>query len=144
MDARKSFPSNYIKAADIGDHKPIVKIAFCKIETLGFEGDQEEKPVLGFEGKEKKMVLNVTNNNTLIDMFGFDTEDWIGKSITLCTALATFKGKSTMALRIVPQRVDSKGNSSVRGDRSPPPVKFENQTPENSKSSDMADEDIPF
>lgn len=113
MNAHTMFPSKYLKAADLDGHEPIVTISEVSVESMGASEDQKEnKPVIYFEGKEKGVVCNVTNWNTLIGLFGDETNLWIGKKIKLVTAEVAFKGKMTLSIRIssvkVPQGEASK------------------------------------
>jgi len=107
MNANEVFTSNYLKATDLGDNKPIVAIAGVEMQTLGQGEEAETKPVVSFVGKEKGLVCNKTNWNTLIDLFGAETDDWAGKKIRLCATEVAFKGKMTMAVRISPVKIVS-------------------------------------
>lgn len=100
MNANEMFPSKYLKASDLGDHTPVVKISRVGVETLGSDEEKENKPVIYFDGKDKGLVCNKTNWNTLIDLFGEETDDWIGSKIKLMTAEVAFKGKMSLAIRI--------------------------------------------
>ena len=108
MNADAMFPSKYIKASDIGDHKPVVKVASIEIEELGnAEEGKEKKPVLYFENREKGLVCNKTNWNTMIALYGGETDNWIGKPIRLQSMEVAFKGKMSMSVRISLQKPDS-------------------------------------
>lgn len=100
MKLDQMFPSAYIKASDIGDKKPVVVIESIKMQVLGQGEEQETKPVLSFVGKEKQMVLNKTNANTIAGMYGTDTKDWINKKVRIVVAEVAYKGKMGPALRI--------------------------------------------
>ena len=58
MSISKLFPSKYLKGDDIedGDTVTITKVT---VERVGI--DQEEKPVIHFEEKDKGVILNKTN-----------------------------------------------------------------------------------
>ena len=78
--------SNYLKAADLKGKTPNVIIE--GVELVEFEKDngaKEVKPALQLRGKEKKLVLNATNTETIMRKFGSDSEDWVGKTIMLST-----------------------------------------------------------
>jgi hypothetical protein len=96
MDMNAAFPSTYLKAADLkGKAVPVV------IENVTFEdigGDQ--KPVLRFRGTDRGMVLNKTNMNIIAEMYGFESDDWHGKRITLQPARVEFQGKIVDAVRV--------------------------------------------
>lgn len=100
MNANEMFPSKYLKASDIGEHKPVVIISRIEVEKLGQEDDADLKPVIYFKNKEKGFVCNKTNWNTIIKLYGQETEGWIGKAITLQTMEVQFKDQMTMAIRV--------------------------------------------
>ena len=99
MDIRDAFPAKYLKSEDIGDRRVSVTLDRCEMEQM--PGDKVEiKPVLYFRGKEKGLVLNVTNSNTLEIAYGFDTDKWIGQVGVLFTVDVEFSGKRTKGIRI--------------------------------------------
>lgn len=99
MRLNDAFPSNYLKADDLEEADVIVTITGCEIEELGKE--KERKPVLTFRGTDKKMVLNKTNWQTIAKVLGTDeTDEWIGKRITLFTAQVESFGETVLAIRV--------------------------------------------
>jgi hypothetical protein len=46
-------------------------------------GASEQKPVLAFNGTEKKLVLNKTNAASIATIYGDRAEEWVGKRITV-------------------------------------------------------------
>ena len=100
MDMNQAFPSKYIKADDLqGKEWPLV-IRNVVREDVGTDQKPDNKPVIYFNGTEKGMVLNVTNNNAICDMFGFDSDMWLGKTITLIAIQTEFQGKPCLGLRV--------------------------------------------
>lgn len=81
MDIRTTY-SNYLKSADLGGHEPTVTIASCEMEEMP-GSDNESKPVLKFHGKEKGIVLNVTNRRVLEEAYGPMTENWVNRQVQL-------------------------------------------------------------
>lgn len=100
MNIDSAFPSNYLKAADIGEAKPTVTIKEVVMETLG----EDRRPVLYFVGKDKGIVLNKTNATNIREAYGPDTDDWTGKKVTLFTTWVDFQGRSVEAIRIRPAK----------------------------------------
>jgi len=78
--------SNDLKAVDfLGKH---LKLIIERTETVIYnEGadNEHEKTVLYFVGKEKRLVLNATNNKTLCDAYTSEDANWEGKEIALTT-----------------------------------------------------------
>jgi hypothetical protein len=80
---------------------------------------------LHFQGKEKGMVLNKTNANKIAEMFGDDTDQWSGESITLYEAMVDFKGQTVPAIRV---RIAQKKKPDVK----------------TKTASEIIDDEIPF
>ena len=131
MNINDEFQSKYLAAVEIGELKPIVEIESIDVAEFGDAGEKRKKIVLSFAGKEKLMVCNKTNRNTLVTLFGPETDDWIGKKIKLFTDEVAFKGKMTLALRISSIRVPQ--NSSA----APKPAAVTANEP-------LENDDIPF
>ena len=97
MNINDAFPSQYLKADDLGTSKPIVTISHVEMEEVG-EG---KKPVLYFQGKGRGMVLNKTNKERLVEFMGStETDDWAGKKVRLVVEKVDYAGKRVPAIRI--------------------------------------------
>ena len=85
MNKYSGAESKYLKATDLQGKRPTVEIESCTL--LEFETDEgkTEKPALKLVGKEKEVVCNATTVGELIHAFGEDSDDWVGKKITLST-----------------------------------------------------------
>ena len=129
MKISSAFPSKYLKASDIPEGRDIsLKIDEVWMENM--EQSKDEKPVLYFIGKDKGLVLNVTNGNTLADAYGDDTDDWHGRPVALYASTTTYQGRNVPCLR-------------VRVPRSAPaPVAPRQETPV--AADYAATDDIPF
>ena len=92
------FPSKYLKAGDLQGQEVVVTILGISFETVG----ENTKPILAFAGKNKGLVLNVTNGRTIGGLHGEETDGWIGKSIILGTAWVDFQGNTVEAIRVRP------------------------------------------
>jgi hypothetical protein len=102
MNIGTVFPSKYLKSADIavaGRPVPVV-IDRIEIHDVGGGDKQEDKPVLFFRGKEKGMVMNITNANAISEVYGAETDDWIGQTIELYVAKVQFQNRMVDAIRI--------------------------------------------
>jgi hypothetical protein len=101
-----AFPSKYLRAADLQGKQATVVISHATMETIG----DDELPVLYFSGKEKGLVLNKTNANTIANVFGDDTEDWRGGEIVLFETTVDFQGKTmpTIRCRVPPRKPEPK------------------------------------
>ena len=50
---------------------------------------------LKFKGKGRRLVINATNRKMLTAMYGTDTQEWVGKTITLYVQSGIRVGKDT-------------------------------------------------
>lgn len=96
-----SILSEYLKAADLQGREVPVVISQVKFEKM----DGKDRAVLHFIGKSKGLMLNKTNINNIVYMYGEETDNWNGKEIVLYEAMVDYQGRSTPAIRVkAPQR----------------------------------------
>jgi hypothetical protein len=100
MNFDAMFPSNYARASDLNGPRTL-QIAGIETEKMG---DGEMKPVLYFVHATKGLVLNKTNGTVLKELYGSDTDNWIGKPITLIAATTDFQGKVVDCIRLRPPK----------------------------------------
>ena len=84
---RQSYSGRFVSSVEI-DKPTTVKIAGFDQETIKSwqkGSEPKDRAILYFEGKDRGMVLNNTNFRKLVDLFGWDSADWIGKEIVLAT-----------------------------------------------------------
>ena len=77
-----AFPSKHLKAADIKGKEVRVVIDRVEIEEMQ---DGEHKPVIYFQNKEKGVVCNRTNADTLSETYTDNTDAWTGRQAILFT-----------------------------------------------------------
>jgi hypothetical protein len=80
-----------------------------KVKRKG-ENDKELLPVLFFDSKVPKMVLNKTNAATIAKLYSPYTDRWIGKSIQIFATDVSAFGDKVSALRVrdfVPDDTDT-------------------------------------
>lgn len=75
--------SKYLKATDLGGKRPNVEIESVELVEFENDGKREVKPAIKLKGKEKALVLNASNTEEIMRVFGSDSDDWLGKSIQL-------------------------------------------------------------
>jgi len=125
MKISDEFPSQYLKASDLGGREVRVIMANVEREKIG----TDTKLILYFKGKEKGLVLNKTNAFAIGDAYGEDTEDWFDQPLILFSIKTEYQGKVVDGLRCrVPTARDNKalkadpissGPSDFPGDRVP-------------------------
>lgn len=146
MIINEAFPSNYLKAADLQGKSPLVKIDRVAYEEI----NNERKLAMYFVGKDKPMILNKTNANTIASAYGQDTDDWCDAEIVLFMAMVDFQGKTVEALRVkIPPRKPVSRREEPR--RAPPRDDYRGderdlsaQRPAPAMAPADIDDDIPF
>ncbi len=94
-----AFPSNFLKASDLGGKQVVVTVAGVKFEPVG--RDKEIKPVLYFVGKQKGYVLNKTGGRKMTEITGSAmTEDWEGTAVVLYPTETEYAGETVDCIRI--------------------------------------------
>jgi hypothetical protein len=104
MNINDAFPSDYLKADDLKGANVTVTISEVGIEEIGQGQQKEQKLILSFTGKKKRLVCNKTNANTIGKLYGTETDVWIGKSITLAPREVEFQGDMVWAIRVSLQK----------------------------------------
>jgi hypothetical protein len=99
------FPSRFLKSADLkGARLPLmVRIVDVVQEEINAEGEAKKlKPVVYFAGKEKGLVLNVTNADAITMIAGSDdTDAWKNITVGLDVQTVRFKTDNVPAIRVV-------------------------------------------
>lgn len=139
MNINSAFPSNFLKASDLQGRHVGVTIREVGMEDIG----GEDKPVVYFENKDKGLVLNKTNANMICEIAGSsETDDWIGKRISLYPTRVDFQGRRVDAIRVdvAPQVPTVPNGNQPAATRAVPrrevnPLEFE---------PDPDDENVPF
>ena len=93
------FPSRFLKASDLPDGRD-VRVVIDDVQMEMMEQQNEEKPVCYFQGKDRGLVLNVTNATTISAVLGDDTEAWRGQSIVLFSSTTSFGGRVVPCIRV--------------------------------------------
>lgn len=96
MDIRSAFPGKNLKAADLGGKTKIVTIESVSMQQVG----DDHKPVMQFSDCDQGLVLNLTNSNTISDIFGADTDEWAGGRLELYETQVQFGAKMVSAIRV--------------------------------------------
>lgn len=93
-----TFPSNYLKAADLSGKPVTVTIRDIRTEEVG--PTRDKKHVAYFDELPKPMVMNKVNLKKIIEQFGDESDDWVGRQIVLYEAMVEFQGETVPALRV--------------------------------------------
>jgi hypothetical protein len=137
MNINEAFPSKYLKAADIPQEGQTVTIESIAEEEVG--KDKEMRPVLYFQGEDKGIILNKPNATNISKLYGYETDDWVGKKVQLGTTYVDFQGQSVEAIRIYPPKRAAAAAVSNETRSAKPQHDERNPPPRQS-----LDDDIPF
>jgi hypothetical protein len=111
------FPSNFLRAADLGGKE--VDVTIDKVTTQEFEEDGKKrmKPVVHFRNAGlKPLVCNKTNAMLIATALGSkDPRTWPSKQIRLYPDLISFKGKVNETVRVkrTPAPIAEELNDSI-------------------------------
>lgn len=103
MDAALLHPSRFLKSQEFNGKDVTYTIASIVLETLeDTSGSKKRKGLIGFAETEKLLVINRTNSECMKAMWGRETDNWLGKRVTLFPD--PFKdqttGEMTTAIRV--------------------------------------------
>jgi hypothetical protein len=98
MDLTKFIEGNssYLKASDLKGHEVHVRIA--SVEEAKFE--EGNKLLLKFQGKEKGLILNMTNARRIASKCGTNSDEWVGREVVLYEEEVDFQGRMVPAIRV--------------------------------------------
>lgn len=101
MNLNEAYPSRFLTAEDLQGKDITVTIAGCELEEIGQGRDKASKLVITMVGKKKAFVVNKTNAKTIEKVLGStETDDWIGKQITIGLQEVEYQGDMVTALRV--------------------------------------------
>ena len=111
MDMQLGFLGTYITAAEIGAATPtltIARVALEKVESLKAStddmggGKMRDRIVVYFKESrsDRGWLLNRTNAECLKELWGRETDGWIGKRLTLCTQQVRVGPKVEPGIRV--------------------------------------------
>lgn len=135
--------SDYLKAEDIGNNMWTYTIRTADVKEFD-NGDR--KMVVTFVETEKTLPLNVTNARAIGDLYGPDSDNWIGQRVMLFSMPVDFQGKMVNAIRVrAPQPVQNapqRRPAPAQAQRISPNVPIQNR--EFAPLPDSLDDEIPF
>jgi hypothetical protein len=100
MKATDIFSGKYLASTDIGDREFKLVIEGTELVEFENEGKKQKKIHITFQNAKKGLLANKTNSMILVDAYGDDTENWIGKEVILYVEPVGFQGKVVKAIRV--------------------------------------------
>jgi hypothetical protein len=104
MHYRELYISTHLQATEFNGRVPtftIARIEVSQLPSLRVEGAEETKGVIFFREITRGWVMNRTNVECLKEMFGKETNDWLGKRVTLRAEDVQVGKRKDMGIRIV-------------------------------------------
>lgn len=97
----KEYPGRFLRGSDMSGLKVDLVIKNVKREKVFSMKDKKDIPklVIYFEGKDKGVCLGKQRAMDLRDLFGDDTDKWIGKSIKMYAEEKDIFGKKVNVIR---------------------------------------------
>src|SRR5271170_1624526 len=117
MRTEQVFKSRWLNVVDLKGQDVTVTIRSCDFEEVGME--REERAILSFKNRVKRLILNRTNWDTLVQAFGDESDHWIGAEIVLYAGEARYNGKLMPALRIRDTPAAKTANSASAPPKAP-------------------------
>ena len=129
----ETYPSKWIKAADLQGRAATVTIVAAPAEKVG----DDTKIILAFAGKEKRLPLNKTNASILASIFGDNSDLSVGKQIVLMPAKTSFGGevKDTITIQqyvpvapveTQPAPIENPPDAVLKGAPAADPIPYDN------------------
>ncbi len=116
MNKSDVFPSKYLSAADVPEEGITITIRKVSIERMP---DGAEKPIATFDERVKDMLINVTKWNTIAELYGDDSDDWIGEKITIRPGTTKYAGKTVACIDVMPKKPKSFGDKKAKPEKPP-------------------------
>ena len=118
--------SSYFSADETAGQS--LKLVISEVEDVEFQNDNGKpvtKPVLTFRGHDKKLVVGAMNYDRLADVFGDETQNWVGCTVTLTGEKVTFRNKRVNS--IIARPVPSPKVAAKQQEEEEPP--FDDEIP---------------
>jgi hypothetical protein len=133
MPSYKTAFGSYLKAEDLQGKAVRLTLDHVALEDLKSTDGKVERRLVGhFAGKDKTLVINRTNADTLASLFGEDYDDWAGP-VVLFPDTTMFGGKRVACLRV-----------RAATAKTTPAVHVPAPEPDEDDTTPITDDDIPF
>jgi len=111
MNAKALITGDYITAVEIDKRELTLKIAKVvreKVSDIKNPDKMKMKGIIFFDNAERGWIMNRTNVQCLIALFGNETDGWIGKRVTIYATPVKVGPKTELGIRI-------KGSPDIAG-----------------------------
>lgn len=94
------YPSKWLRAGDLRGRSHQLTIRDVDTGIVGQGNDAKTQLILTFDDPWKPLGLNKTNAGAIAQLYGDDTDDWIGQAVILFPTQVDFNGQRTDAIRV--------------------------------------------
>lgn len=110
MHVNDMFPSDWLKAYDLKGKAHTVTIEKITKEQLWNRESRQNEDcwVLWFVNADKGLILNKGHAETIAEMYGPESNDWISKRITIVPKVEQIKGEQKEVVRVSPVKPATK------------------------------------
>jgi hypothetical protein len=112
------FPSKYVRASDLPQPR-VVTISNAAMEPMKNDGKDVDKLVLSFRERIKPLVVNLTIFEAIEQLYGGETNDWVGQRVEIHADRCRFGGKMVDCVRV---RAPAQAELLVNGNGATRPV----------------------
>jgi hypothetical protein len=118
LKANELCPSPNLQALDIGTELgDSVNVTIKGFDRAEVGKEKQIKGRVFFEELTRPMVINRTNLNTLIELFGNDTDDWFGQHCNMYVSETAMEGKVVRCLRLRAVRAEKPLEDKASGSK---------------------------
>ena len=100
MNIFKTELFRYLEGLMIKDKPVTLTIKKIDIEQVSNGKTTENKVIVHFQESDKLYIPNKTSAKQIVTFFGGETDDWIGKRVTLYAEFGKWFGKEGWAVRV--------------------------------------------
>lgn len=119
MKLSEAFPSNFLKAEDLGGKPVTLTIEAIDFDEIGQGRDKEKKLIITFRKTDKKLICNKTNATTIGKLYGEDTDAWVGQRITIMPREVEYQGEMVWSIRVSLQKPAATATKPVEPEPEP-------------------------
>ena len=96
-----AFESKYLKALDLKGRPRVVTMRQCidRGAVVTEDGHDLHRPLLMFDEYDKGLVMNPTKAGPIIDLYGDETDDWVGRQIVIFPTECDLDGETVACIR---------------------------------------------
>jgi hypothetical protein len=107
LKANELCPSPNLQALDVGTELgDSVNVTIKSFDKAEVGKEKQVKARMYFDEFDRPMVINRTNVKTLIDLFGNDTDEWIGERCNMYVSETSFQGDVVRCIRLRAARTE--------------------------------------